>query len=409
MFCKQGGISLIEMDLRYAKPGFQLAMPVISKSGIKMLESGTTLTSEYIERLKQVGITSVFVVPQTSSPEQRENDSPSPRSLEQLPLAEAIRQSGSLLSPHRREGMKNNQPARQSACFRLLKFAEGGEQWQKLAAPFRDVHQVRKMQQIFYEIANLRPVTEELGVLWQTDRFLFEHSLRVGLFSGVMGLALKFDPDRLFNLVLSGLLLDIGMTSIPRELLRKKKLLSAEEKAFIRLHTLEGFRILSSVPGVSRAVAKCALLHHERYRGNGYPFGMEAHEIPVNAQIVGLADVYNALLSPRHHRGGFTPSETVEYLFAAGNYDFDLSLIELFLDNVYIFPVSTVVRLSSGQIGIVSEPHRSIHSRPIVKIIREADGTPVRIPYEVNLLDHPNVTIMETYVKAMDGGMRTRV
>ena len=251
----------------------------------------------------------------------------------------------------------------------------------------------------FYEIANIRPITEELGVLWQTDRFLFEHSLRVGLLSGVMGLALKFDLVRLFDLVLGGLLLDIGMTTIPQDLLCKKEPLSAEEKALIRQHTTEGFRILSSISGVSRTAAKCALPHHERYRGEGYPFGLKADELPVNAQIVGLADVYDALLSPRHHRSAFTPSETVEYLFAAGNYDFDITLVELFLSNVYIFPVSTVVCLSSGQIGIVSEHRRSIYNRPIVKIIREADGTPVTMPYEVNLLYHPNLTVMDIYAE----------
>jgi HD-GYP domain-containing protein (c-di-GMP phosphodiesterase class II) len=121
---------------------------------------------------------------------------------------------------------------------------------------------------------------------------------------------------------------------------------------------------------------------------------LKADDTPEFAQIVGLADIYDALTSPRHYRKAFTPGEAVEYLFAAGNYDFDMSLIWVFLRNVFIFPVSSVIRLSSGQIGIVSEADGSLNHRPVVQIIREADGTPVARPYPVDLAVVRNLTIV---------------
>ena len=98
-------------------------------------------------------------------------------------------------------------------------------------------------------------------------------------------------------------------------------------------------------------------------------------------------------MSPRHYRDAFTPGDAVEYLFAAGNYDFDISLVWLFLRNVFVFPVSSVIQLSNGQIGVVSGTDVKLNHRPVVRIIREADGSIVPEPYELDLIRHSNLTI----------------
>lgn len=395
-----------EINVRDLKPGTRLAKPIISRTGITMLESGTTLTKQYIERLKRTGIHSVFIhdeehsesLPVTATEIPEIPSLVSPQSHPPAP-AEATfpaRTKWSLLSRKQREEKKNNDTARKKACARLLQLTDAEGNLQNMAPLFQEQQHVQAIRDIFREIVSERQLADELGVLFQTDRYIFEHSLRVGVLAGVMGLAKRFDQVRLYDLVLGGLLFDIGMTTIPQELLCKKQPLQQEEKVFIRQHTIEGYRILTSTPGVPHASAQCALLHHERYRGEGYPFGLKGEDVPEVAQIVGLADVYDALKSPRHHRNAFTPGEVVEYLFAAGNFDFDFSLVWLFLKNVWIYPVSSIVRLSSGQIGIVSH---SAHSyRPIVKIVREADGTPVIPSYEVDLLRDSKLTIVDAYV-----------
>lgn len=349
-----------------------------------MLETGTKLTEHYIERLKKLGITSVFV-------QDGELSTPSLAigKINYIPPAGRW----SLLTPDQRESMKNDEKSRLAACVQLVQMAHSDHELTNMAVPFKDEKQKRRIREILQEIVNQRQLAEELGVLYQTDSFLFQHSLRVGMLSCVMGMANNFDSVRLYELVVGGLLFDVGMTLIPQELLRKKGPLRAEERALIRQHTTEGYHILSSVNGISLASAKCALLHHERYRGEGYPFGIKADDTPEFAQIVGLADLFDALMSPRHYRSAFTPSDAMEYLFAAGNYDFDISLIWLFLRNVFVFPVSTVIQLSNGQVGIVSEANVTRNHRPIVRIIREADGSVVLHPYELDLIRHSNLTI----------------
>jgi HD-GYP domain-containing protein (c-di-GMP phosphodiesterase class II) len=375
-----------EVRVNGLKPGTVLAMSVRGKSGNTMLEKGTFLTENYIRRLQEIGITSVFIQPTEPPMEPPIHNS-----------APASRFATKLIATEQREELKNNGKARLEATSLLRDCVTSWTELNKLGAPMHNSENQRRMRHIWFEILSQRSLVDEFGVLLQTDRFLFEHTLRVGLLSFVVGLARNYDTSRLYELTVGALLFDIGMTFIPAELIRKKQKLSTEEVQLIQLHTTEGFRLLSSIPEVPSASAKCALAHHERFRGEGYPFRLKSSEIPPYAQIVGLTDLYDAIMSPRHYRNAFTPSEAMEYLFAAGNYDFHLELVQLFLRNVSVYPVSSVVQLSSGQIAIVASTDNEMHHRPIVRIIREADGSSVPIPYDMDLLTCSNVVILNNW------------
>ncbi|MNP54699.1 hypothetical protein D3C76_1492760 [compost metagenome] len=122
---------------------------------------------------------------------------------------------------------------------------------------------------------------------------------------------------------------------------------------------------------------------------------MKHHEIDEYAQIVAIADTYHALISRRNYRLAYTPGEAIEYLLAAGDRYFSLDLIQTYLRNISIYPLSSVVKLSNGQLGIVSSLDSSLVHRPVVKIIREADGSNVRSPYEVDLMRKTDLVITE--------------
>jgi HD-GYP domain-containing protein (c-di-GMP phosphodiesterase class II) len=184
------------------------------------------------------------------------------------------------------------------------------------------------------------------------------------------------------------------MTRLPLDFTKVNRELNESELATLRQHTSEGYRVLKGMKEIPLVSAQCALLHHERYRGSGYPLGMTKENIPEFAQIVGLADVYNALGSPRHHRNAYGPSEAIEYLFASGNYEFEWDLIKSFLNHVIIYPVSTRVMLSSGQSATVMETAGRPIQRPLVQVYSESDGKAVIIPYQLELQRHTNVVIV---------------
>jgi HD-GYP domain-containing protein (c-di-GMP phosphodiesterase class II) len=364
--------------------GDVLARPVHGKNGMVMLEVGTVLTDQYINRLKDLKVKAVHL---------QESSSGSFAGIA-VGGVHSLTSTDQMWFHPNINRLKNDDKAREEAVKLVTDFAETGLLQDRLVLPIPEEEFRRKFRDILMEIASQRVFAEELGVMMLTDRFLFEQALNVTLCSSIIGTAKDFDSTRMFDLSVGALFCDIGMTRLPTNLLKMNRALSESEIKIMRQHTTEGYHILKNKKEVSPQSAQVALLHHERYRGAGYPLAVRNESIPELAQIVGLADVYNALISPRHHRKPYSPGEATEYLFASGNYDFDLSLVQVFLKYLTIYPVSSVVRLSSGQVAMVKETAgRPIH-RPVVEVFCEANGSVVRAPYLLDLQQLANVVIV---------------
>ncbi|MBO9596755.1 MAG: HD domain-containing protein, partial [Cohnella sp.] len=327
------------------------------RNGVVMLEAGTVLTEQYINRLRNLRINAVHVKPianDSVSAARRFGHSPS-ATLEAEWIQPDI------------DRMKNDDKAREKAVKLVTDFTEKGLLQDRIILPVPEDKFRKDFRDVMMEIASNREVSEELSVMMQSDPILFNHALNVALCADIIGTAKNFDSAKMYELSIGALLSDIGMTRLPAELTKVNRVLSESELKMMKQHTKIGYHMLKGMKSVPNSSAQVALLHHERYRGEGYPLGVKQEGIPEFAQIVGLADVYNALISPRHHRKPFAPSEATEYLFASGNYDFDLSLVQTFLRYLTIYPIGSVVKLSTGQIGVVTETAGRPMNRPVVK------------------------------------------
>ena len=112
---------------------------------------------------------------------------------------------------------------------------------------------------------------------------------------------------------------DIGKISIPSEILNKPGRLTEEEFAIMKGHTLEGAKMLEDIPfrrneDLIRVSYQICRWHHERYDGRGYPDGLKGDEIPIAAQVVALADVYDALTSKRVYKAAYSPEQAVKMI-----------------------------------------------------------------------------------------------
>ncbi|WP_182303075.1 HD-GYP domain-containing protein [Cohnella cholangitidis] len=360
--------------------GDVLEKSVQGNNGVVMLEAGTVLTEKYINRLKTLRIKFVHL---SDSPEfGTDSSSKSKRSASDSWIRPDIDQ------------MKDNENGRKDAIKLVTEFVDRSLMLEQIVLPFPAGNFRQQFRDMLMEITSQPALADELSVMMQTDRILFEHALNVTLCSSVIGTAQNFDSSKLYELALGALFCDIGMTRLPLDLTKVNRELNESELTLLRQHTNEGYRVLKGIKEIPLVSAQCALLHHERYRGSGYPLGMTNDNIPEFAQIVGIADVYNALGSPRHHRNAYRPAEAIEYLLASGNYDFDWGLIKAFLNHVIIYPVSTLVKLSSGQTAAVMETESRPIQRPLVQVLSEPDGTVVKIPYSLELQRHTNVVII---------------
>ena len=128
---------------------------------------------------------------------------------------------------------------------------------------------------------------------------------------------------------------DIGKISIPSEILNKPGKLTSEEFAIMKTHTLEGAKMLEAIPfrndePLIKASYEICRWHHERYDGRGYPDGLKGDEIPISAQVVALADVYDALTSHRVYKPAFPHDKAVEMIINGECGSFNPLLLECF-------------------------------------------------------------------------------
>jgi HD-GYP domain-containing protein (c-di-GMP phosphodiesterase class II) len=114
-----------------------------------------------------------------------------------------------------------------------------------------------------------------------------------------------------------------------------------------------------------------ALQHHEKYDGKGYPRGLRQDEIHEFSRIVAIVDVYDAVTSDRPYRQALLPHEAYELLLALGNQHFDPAILQVFLDKIAVYPVGTVVRLNTGDIGVVLSVEPGMQSRPTIRLIMD--------------------------------------
>ena len=170
-------------------------------------------------------------------------------------------------------------------------------------------------------------ITEALDA---KDHYTFGRSKRVTYYSLKIGEALKLSDTELSELELAGLLHDIGMIGIPEDILNKPGKLDDEEYDQIKKHVITGIKILEDIKQL-RSVIRIVSLHHERYDGKGYPYGLAGDDIPVESQTIAIADTYDGMTSDRAYRKGLPHEYAVEEIKKSAGTQFSPRVVEAFL------------------------------------------------------------------------------
>lgn len=205
------------------------------------------------------------------------------------------------------------------------------------------------------------------------DDYTYNHSLSVAVLATAIGISLDLDDKSLYELSLCALLHDIGKTEIPHHLIDKPSKLSNDEFDIIKSHPKRGGKYVIKNNLVTENIYNGIISHHEKFDGTGYPFGIKGKEIPLYGRIIAVADVYDALTSNRPYRMPATPSEAIEYIMGGNEVMFDPDIVKAFLSKIAPYPVNDCVKLSNGQIGIVTKVYSENPLRPEVKIIGDGN------------------------------------
>lgn len=235
-----------------------------------------------------------------------------------------------------------------------------------------------------------------LRVLQQdTGDYLVRNSVNVAVVSVKIAEALRYESTQLEQVAFAGLLHDLGMFTLPESLVCKAETLTDEELLCVREHPQHGVRLLKDLGGSYPWVERVILQEHERLDGSGYPHKLAGNQIDEMALVIGLADVFDALMSERPYRSGVLPHRAIRALLVNGKTIFPHHLLKALVDQLSIYPLGTTVRLNTGEIGIVSQLNRQYPLRPILHVWQQAVSGRQPLSKTVDLRTETFVHIVE--------------
>jgi len=243
------------------------------------------------------------------------------------------------------------------------------------------------METIFSNRDTLYVMTELMG----TDMYTYNHSAEVAVLSMLVAKSLGMNQQFIQKIGVGALLHDIGKMRIPTEVLNKVDTLTDEEMKLVKEHATFGYELLKESATISPISRQIILLHHEKLDGKGYPMRLASDEIPVHVRIVTMCDIFNALISNRSYREKLNVDEALEILRAEAIYQLDREIYYHLLKVVNIYPPGTIVELSNGSIGIVIKENREAQTRPTIQLV--VDNKKGEI---INLMDNLTLFISKT-------------
>lgn len=241
---------------------------------------------------------------------------------------------------------------------------------------------------------------------------VYEHCINVAMLTGLFVQEMGFESAICHELIMAGLLHDIGLTTVPKRIIENKSYLSDTEVRILQSHVDLGKEVLEAQYKTISDICLSAILHHhERLNGEGYPQGLKEEYISFWGKILAIVDSYESMTTSRYTKSKRTNNEAMAVLIAESGKNFDASLVALFAQYIGAYPVGSCVLCHKDQepfLGIVTKSNPSEPLKPKVAIFFDVlnnRGIPM-IYEDLGLEDTPYVlekaVNVESYTPNMD-------
>ncbi len=362
------------------KPGMVTAAPVTTRRGQELIPAGTTLTKQLISRMEFYSVAFSYV--EEASMLTEEEIQAALQAARNQKLAGA--QTGQTVALSTQSSAKST-PKDEVAYSQKIKRSKTFQEYSLHSTLVTETLK-RQLEEFVY---NNRPMDfdallnsvkslitpgqtiiqyfDMLHNLRSSDDSVYGHSLNVAMISRILGKWLKWSPSDLDDLVIAGLLHDIGKITIPPEILNKEGKLTDEEFEQIRWHPRAGYELIRDLKIDSR-IKKAVLQHHERCDGSGYP--MKATEIMLDdfAMVIAIADVYDAMTAARKYRAPLCPFQVIREFERDGYHKYKTEYLLTFLRHIATTYQNNRVILSDGQAAKIILLNQNSLSTPLVQL-----------------------------------------
>lgn len=223
-----------------------------------------------------------------------------------------------------------------------------------------------------------------LGMLYSMHNYsdtTYMHCMNVGMIASLIGKWLGWSTEDIKTLNACGMFHDIGKLLISKDIIDKPGKLTDREYGVMKNHTVKGYELLKDM-GIDPRIVNCALMHHERCDGSGYPFGVKADKIDAFSKVVAIADVYEAMTANRIYRGPICPFDVIAQFETEGFQMYETKYLLVFLQNIVDSYLHTDVRLNNGERAEIILINRQRGSKPVVMT---TSGRPVDLSKEPGL------------------------
>ena len=210
--------------------------------------------------------------------------------------------------------------------------------------------------------------------LKQAHEYTMQHSVNVCILSLAFAHHLGYAKEQMQVIGLGALLHDIGKCKTPLSILDKPSKLTAEEFEQMRRHPLDGWNMVKDNRDVPHASLEIIKYHHERLSGRGYPEGIGGKELSTHVLMVAICDVYDAITSDRVYHHGIPAHEGLSAMYQLAPNEFGKELMQEFIRCIGIYPVGSLVELSTGALGIVMVNDPKNRLRPVLMLVRDPKG-----------------------------------
>jgi len=340
------------VKLKDCKPGMVLGKNIYGFHGMLLISRGKALSGHHIVKLGKLGYVGAYIDDEIS------------KGIEVEEVIDPV--------------IRNHATVAVEELFSVAKFSEKPA----FAMLIKNVEHL--LEEIVRDILSNRNSVVTIASLKTLDRFTYQHSVDVCTLSLILGRELKLSKKELLDLGRAALFHDVGKAFVPNEILTKHSRLTEEELEEMRKHPEYGYACLTKVLNQPREISEAVLYHHERYDGKGYPEGLAQDETPLYAQIIAVADVYDAITSKRDYREALFAAEAYEHIMSNMEARFSPKVVQAFTRKIAPFPVGVSVELSDGRQAIVVKNNQNFMMRPLVKIV-STEGSPPVVEERVDL------------------------